>query len=139
MQAQLVDQQLERAKEEARQIARDHLSEPHLGRATLYTWALEGKGPGNQNVLEPGRYTNLERYEIYKAGEELLPWNPRCEFFGEAGGSVIHDPQCFDPVAVVARVTRDIDCDSILYLCAKHAPEFEKEEGFIRFEEYHGD
>lgn len=73
MQTQLIDQEVERRKEEARSIAKDFLSEPHLGRATLYCWALEDKGPENQHVLEPGRYSDAERGEIYEAGIALLP------------------------------------------------------------------
>lgn len=67
-------QQVEAAKQEARELARDFArdGEEHLGRITLYCWAYEPKSQHNAIVLE-GDFNDAQRNAIYDAGCDSLP------------------------------------------------------------------
>ena len=67
-------QQVEAAKQEARELARDFArdGEEHLGRITLYCWVYEPESQRNGIALE-GDFSDPQRDAIYDAGCELLP------------------------------------------------------------------
>lgn len=63
----------------------------------------------------------------------------RCEFFAEAGCHYDEkgEPTCNEPVTTAVFMTLDDEGEPFretLYSCNAHAPEFSKENGFIRME-----
>ena len=70
-------QEVEAAKQEARDIAKDFAHESAddhgLGRTTLYCWAYEPKSEHNPIILE-GDFNDAQRHAIYDAGCKLLPF-----------------------------------------------------------------
>jgi len=60
-------------------------------------------------------------------------WQPRCEYFAEAGDSEPGEQRCADKVTTVVHAMVHGSPD-ILYACQYHAPMMAQEKGFISME-----